>query len=244
MNLASLVNPASLCRISMVTVSICYPFSTALLAQEKSTSNTVEPQKEVKSEDKKGESKKESKWTPLLKSDSLDGWEITNFGGEGAVEVREGVLMLERGEPMTGIHSKKKDFPQENYEMRWKARRMDGSDFFVGITFPVGKEFCSLISGGWGGGLVGISSINGNDASENETSGFRDFKNNKWYSFRVRVDKKQIKAWIDDQEVVSVDREGKSFSVRAEVMASRPLGYCVFQSVCEIKDWEYQAIKP
>lgn len=228
----------------MFLVSLCYPFSTALLAQEKSIPNSPESQKGAKAEEKKDESKKDSKWTPLLKSDSLDGWEITNFGGEGAVEVREGVLMLERGDPMTGIHSKKKDFPQENYEMRWKARRSDGSDFFVGITFPVGKEFCSLICGGWGGGLVGISSINGNDASENETSGFRDFKNNKWYSFRVRVDKKQIKAWIDDQEVVSVDREGKSFSVRAEVMASRPLGYCVFQSVCEIKDWEYQGIQP
>jgi hypothetical protein len=230
---------------SLFALSVCYSGSTTVWAQEKKSATTVvEISQETKSDSKKEEPKKESKWTSLLKSDSLDGWEITNFGGEGAVEVREGVLMLDRGDPMTGIHSKKKDFPQENYEMRWKARRVDGSDFFVGITFPVGKEFCSLISGGWGGGLVGISSINGNDASENETSGFRDFKNNKWYSFRVRVDKKQIKAWIDDQEVVSVDREGKSFSVRAEVMASRPLGYCVFQSVCEIKDWEYQTIQP
>ena len=145
---------------SLFALSVCYSGSTTVWAQEKKSATTVvEISQETKSDSKKEESKKESKWTSLLKSDSLDGWEITNFGGEGAVEVREGVLMLDRGDPMTGIHSKKKDFPQENYEMRWKARRVDGSDFFVGITFPVGKEFCSLISGGWGGGLSVRSTI-------------------------------------------------------------------------------------
>ena len=34
----------------------------------------------------------------------------------------------------------RKDFPKENFEIRWEANRLDGSDFFVGITFPVGDE--------------------------------------------------------------------------------------------------------
>lgn len=189
--------------------------------------------------------KKESgvKWTPLLAKDSLEGWDSTNFGGEGSVEIKDGVLMLGRGDPLTGVTSKKKDFPTDKYEMRWKAKRVDGTDFFAGVTFPIGKEHCSFICGGWGGGLVGISSINGNDASENETSSFRDFKNDKWYSFRVRVDSKVLKVWIDEEEVVSLDREGKSFSLRAEVLSSRPLGYCAFQSVTEVKEWEYRVLE-
>lgn len=186
--------------------------------------------------------KKEEKWIPLLEKNSLEGWESTNFGGEGSVEIKEGVLTLGRGDPLTGVHTKKKDLPTDRYEMRWKAKRADGTDFFAGVTFPIGKDHCSFICGGWGGGLVGISSINGNDASENETSSFRDFKNGKWYSFRIRVDNKVLKAWIDDEEVVSVVREGKSFSVRAEVMSSRPLGYCAFQSVVEVKEWEYRVL--
>ncbi len=185
----------------------------------------------------------ESKWKPLLEKDSLKGWEITNFGGEGTAEVNEGVLRLDRGEPMTGITTIRKDFPKENFEMRWKASRVDGSDFFAGVTFPVGDEFCSLICGGWGGGLVGLSSINNSDASENETTGFHSFKNKQWYAFRVRVDKKTITAWIDDKEILKVEREGKKFSLRGEVFKSKPLGYCVFQSIVDVKEWEYQIIE-
>lgn len=185
----------------------------------------------------------ESKWKPLMEKDSLKGWEITNFGGEGIAEVNDGVLRLDRGEPMTGITTIRKDFPKENFEMRWKATRVDGSDFFAGVTFPVGDEFCSLICGGWGGGLVGLSSINNSDASENETTGFHQFKNKQWYAFRVRVDKKHITAWIDDKEILKVEREGKKFSLRGEVFKSKPLGYCVFQSIVDVKEWEYQTIE-
>ncbi len=222
-----------------------FSIASTVLAQEKPTkpqSATATAQidlDEVK-EDKK---EPEVKWIPLLAKDSLEGWESTNFGGEGSVEIKDGVLMLGRGDPLTGVTSKKKDLPTDKYEMRWKAKRVDGTDFFAGVTFPIGKEHCSFICGGWGGGLVGISSINGNDASENETSSFRDFKNNKWYSFRVRVESKALKVWIDEEEVVSLDREGKSFSLRAEVLSSRPLGYCAFQSVTEVKDWEYRVLE-
>ncbi|XZE19895.1 3-keto-disaccharide hydrolase [Pirellulaceae bacterium SH449] len=183
------------------------------------------------------------KWTPLLSSDTLDGWEVTNFGGEGEVEIKDGVLKMTMGDPLTGVTSTKKDLPTGNYEMRWQARRVTGHDFFVGITFPVGSEHCSFICGGWGGGLTGISSINGNDASENETTGYKDFKNNKWYAFKVRVDDTHVKVWVDDEQIINVEREGKRFSLRAEVLKSRPLGYCVFQSDCEIKAWEYRALK-
>lgn len=184
----------------------------------------------------------EAKWISLLPTDDLDDWNITNFGGEGSVEIKTGTLSLGRGDPLTGIHWKKKDFPRDQFEMRWKARRVDGSDFFAGVTFPIGKEYCSFICGGWGGGLVGVSCINGNDASENETASFKDFKNGRWYSFLVRLDKKHLKVLIDDEEVVSVEREGKEFSLRAEVIGCKPLGYCAFQSVCEIKDWEYRPL--
>jgi hypothetical protein len=183
------------------------------------------------------------KWQPLLKSDSLEGWQPTNFGGEGTVDIKNGVLRMGLGDPLTGITLDRKDFPTENFELRWKATRVEGTDFFAGVTFPVGKEYCSFICGGWGGGLVGLSSINGNDASENETASFRQFKNGKVYSFKVRVDKTHITAWIDNEEALQVERANRRFSLRAEVLKSRPLGYCVFQSVVEVTDFEYQVVE-
>jgi hypothetical protein len=185
---------------------------------------------------------KKSKWKKLIEADSLKGWEVTNFGGEGTVELEDGVVKFGYGDPLTGITLQRKDFPKENFEIRWKAMRVDGSDFFAGVTFPVGDEHCSLICGGWGGGLVGLSSINGNDASENETTSFRQFKNKQWYDFRVQVNKTHVTAWIDQDEVLKVEREKGKFGLRAEVLKSRPLGYCVFQSLVELKDWEYQVL--
>ena len=37
------------------------------------------------------------------------------------------------------------------------------------------------------GGVVGLSSIGGFDASENETTQFVEFKNGQWYKIRLRV---------------------------------------------------------
>lgn len=187
-------------------------------------------------------SDRKEKWIPLMEKDSLKGWDVTNFGGEGTVEIDEGVLKLGHGDPLTGVTIKNKDFPKENFELRWKASRIEGSDFLAGVTFPVGKEFCSFIAGGWGGGLVGLSSIHGSDASENETASFHNFKNKQWYAFKVRVDKTHVTAWIDDKEVARVEREPDKFSLRAEVLKSRPLGYCVFQSEVHVKDWEYRVL--
>lgn len=196
---------------------------------------------ETKQESKKEDVKTE--WKKLLPATGLEGWESTNFGGEGEVEIKDGVLTLMPGGPLTGITKLGKDFPTENFEMEWSAQRVEGSDFFVGITFPVGKEHCSLIVGGWGGGLVGISSIDGNDASENETASFRNFKNGQWYKFKVRVDAKNITVWIDGEQILEVPRGERKFSVRAEVMRSRPLGYCAYQSKISVKDWVYRTFQ-
>ena len=51
------------------------------------------------------------------------------------------------------------DFPREDYEVSLEARRLEGTDFFCGLTFPVGKEPCTLIIGGWGGTTVGLSNV-------------------------------------------------------------------------------------
>jgi len=66
------------------------------------------------------------------------------------------------------------EFPKSGYEIRFEAARLEGNDFFAGITFPVKDSFCSWINGGWGGTVVGLSSLDGDDASENDTSTSRD----------------------------------------------------------------------
>jgi hypothetical protein len=182
-------------------------------------------------------------WKPLFNGKNLDGWKPVEFGGEGEVLVKDGQLILRAGEPLTGATYTKKDLPTENYEISLEAMRVEGSDFFCALTFPIGKEHASLVCGGWGGGVVGISSINGTDASENETSGFREFKEKKWYKIRVKVTKDQLLAFIDDEKVADVEREGKRFDTRIEVDVNKPLGLATYRTTGAIRDLKIRTLK-
>lgn len=210
-----------------------------LTAQEtKPTEKTLDkPAAEAKD---KAAAEKEG-WKPLLEEKTLDGWEPTNFGGEGKVAIADHQLTLETGDPLTGV-TYKRVFPTSNFEIELEAQRVDGSDFLCGLTFPVGDKHCSFIAGGWGGGVLGISSVDGFDASENSTTQFMDFKNKQWYRFKVHVDDKMILAFIDDKKVVELEREGHEFSVRGEVLASRPLGFCAFQSKVQVRNFKWRPI--
>jgi hypothetical protein len=145
------------------------------------------------------------------------------------------MAMIGFGDPLTGIRWEG-DVVRENYELQLEARRTDGFDFFCGLTFPVGKDHVSLILGGWGGGVVGISSIDGRDASENDTTSFRNFDNGTWYKVRVRVDPYTIYGWIDDKEACSHAREGHEFDIRYEMDQCVPLGLAAFQCKAELRN--------
>ena len=161
--------------------------------------------------------------TYIFDGRTLDGWEITNFGPQGPVEISSGTIVLGMGDGCTGI-TYKKPFPEINYEVSLEAKRVSGTDFFCGLTFPVGKDPCTLIVGGWGGTVVGLSSIDGQDASDNETMINRKFEKGQWYRIRLQVTDSTIKAWIDDEQQVNFNYKGRALSIRPEVNLSKPFG--------------------
>ena len=173
-------------------------------------------------------------WRPLFDGRSLDGWQPTPFGGEGEVTVADGAIAIARGSEMSGI-TWTKDVPRQDYEIALEARRVDGFDFFCGLTFPVGEDFCSFIVGGWGGAVVGLSSIDGADASSNDTTSIRSFKNGRWYAVRVRVTPARIECFIDDERVVDQPLDGRTLSIREEVVPSKPLGIATYSTTAEVR---------
>lgn len=168
-------------------------------------------------------------WQPLFDGSSLGLWESTSFGGEGKVHVRDGMIVLEFGHPLTGI-TWTGEHPTMSYEIALEAIRLSGNDFYCGLTFPVGQDFCSFILGGWGGGTVGLSSLDGMDASENETSRAMRLEDNRWYAVRVRVVPGRLQVWLDDARIVNVDTEGRRIGIRPEVDPSRPLGIASYRT--------------
>lgn len=183
-----------------------------------------------------------SAWTDLLREATWEQqWRKTNYGGEGEIRLDDGQLILETGDPLTGV-TWTEDFPQDDYEIRWSAARLEGNDFFSCLTFPVGEESCSIVVGGWGGGVVGLSTIDGSDASENETTDYRDFENDRFYNFRLLVTKQTIQFFIDDAPMIDLPREGHRFGVRIEVERNKPLGMAAFQCRAAIKDFRYRRL--
>lgn len=199
--------------------------STSCWADPPATQSATEAKK-TKTEDKKTA----ADWKPLQGS-----WKVCQFGGEGPVEFKQGLIEFGFGDPMTGVLWKG-DVLRENYEIELEARRTDGFDFFCGLTFPVGEEHVSLILGGWGGGVVGISSVDGFDASENQTTSFRNFDNNQWYKVRARVDAYEIRCWIDDKVAVEQPRAGHEFDIRFEMDLCVPLGLANYQCKSEVRN--------
>jgi hypothetical protein len=181
----------------------------------------------------------------LFDGQSLNGWSVTRFGGEGPVRVERGRLVLGIGEPLTGVtYAGRSVLPTTDYEIRLQARRLEGSDFFCGLTFPYGTSHATLIVGGWGGGLVGISSLAGQDASDNETTHYVRFENGRWYDIRVRVMTGFIHAWVDDKRLIACRVGERHVGTRVEVALSRPLGIATYQTKGEIRQIEMRRWSP
>ena len=181
----------------------------------------------------------------LFNGTDLSGWEITDFAGGGAIEVKDGEIHIAMGELISGINLAHENIPRTNYELSAEAMKLDGNDFFCGLTFPVGETFASFIPGGWGGTVVGISSIDGMDASENETATFKNFENNRWYRFRVRVTPIKIQCWVDDEMVVDLLLEDRNIALRpGPIELSVPLGITAFQTESRFRNIRLQPFRP
>lgn len=175
-------------------------------------------------------------WRMLFDGKTLTNWKSTEFGGEGEVRVEDGALVIDMGNPLTGVTWTGPPLPKINYEIELEGRRVTGSDFFCALTFPVAESHASLVLGGWGGTVIGISSINGYDASENETSDYYKFEKNRWYRIRVQVTDTHLRAWIDDKKIVDLEHAKRELSVRIEVEPSRPMGIATYQTQGAIRN--------
>jgi 3-keto-disaccharide hydrolase len=184
----------------------------------------------------------EKGWKKLFDGQSLGQWHATKFGGEGDVQVEEGQIILEMGSDLTGI-TWSGEFPTVDYEVSLEARRLAGNDFFCGMTFPVGKSPCSLVVGGWGGTVVGLSSIDGRDASENETGQLMNFDLGRWYLVRLRVTDPRIEVWIDQKKVIGLATAHRRVSIRPEVELSRPFGIASWRTRAALREINVKPIE-
>ena len=188
---------------------------------------------------------KKDQWVNVFDGKTLKDWKATAFEDCGKVTAGDGELRITMGKgDLTGVTWTGGALPKTNYEIALEARRIEGEDFFCGLTFPVKDNCISLIVGGWGGPVVGLSSLDGYDAYNNETTRLMTFERDRWYKIRVRITDTLIAAWIDDEQMVECKLTRgeddkpvwRRVSVRSEVDLSQPFGLAAFRTTAGLRD--------
>lgn len=176
---------------------------------------------------------------PRFNGRNLDNWRVVDtdvFKRHGAVVAKEGAVELAQGDPGTAIVWTGDAPPKINYEVRLEGQRTAGDDFFCGLTFPIHDSHCTLILGGWGGSVTGLSNIDDFPAVENETTNAIEVRPGKWHRIRLRVTPREIQAWFDDSKIVDLDPRGKRFSIWWEQEPVRPFGIATWNTAALLKN--------
>ncbi|MFW5759625.1 MAG: 3-keto-disaccharide hydrolase [Cyclobacteriaceae bacterium] len=171
----------------------------------------------------------------LFDGNHLGNWEIANYGTQGEIYIEDDAIILGVGDGLTGI-TWSDTFPTDNYRISLQAKKINGSDFFCGLTFPVRNSHCTFIVGGWGGALVGLSNIDGLDASQNDYQLYRNFVKDRWYKIGIQVEEGIISAYIDDEEVIRIDSDDHDIGIRADIALSTPVGISAWNTKSAIKN--------
>jgi len=170
----------------------------------------------------------------LFDGATLGQWKDSEYGFPNLIEVRDSTLVIGMADGLSGV-TWTGDYPRMNYEISLEAQRQLGGDFFVGLTFPIADAHATLIVGGWAGVVVGLSSIDGLDASENDWSTLQRFENDRWYHIRLRVTSDAVRAWIDGEQVLDIPTTGHRFSIRPDVTPSLPLGFATWRTTAALR---------
>jgi len=168
-------------------------------------------------------------WHDLFDGRTLAGFAVTDYGGQGDVVVRDGRLHLGIGSPLTGV-TWTGPLPHGDYELELVVRRVLGVDFFAALTFPVAGDCVTLVFGGWGGSVGGLSCLDGADASRNATRRVRAFPNGTDARLLLRVVGEHVAVHVDGEPWLGADLRGRRRTLRPEVELSRPLGLASYAS--------------
>ena len=180
-------------------------------------------------------------WHEIFDGAQLGAFVATDFGGQGDVAVVDGTIRLGPGSPLTGITWTGAP-PGGDYELEVVAARLSGTDFFCGLTFPVAASHLTLVLGGWGGTVCGLSCLDGMDAAHNDTRRLRAFTNGNYHLVRVTVTAARVAVTLDGADLLATDLAGRVCSLRPEVLLSEPLGIASFLCTASVRTVRWRPV--
>lgn len=191
---------------------------------------------------------KPQRWD-LLGAAMVPQWQALTIEGAGKPQIGPGEIVLPEGAPMTAVRFggwEAMGLPVVDYAIEYEAMRVAGQDFFGAVTFPIRslKTCATLVNGGWGGGLVGISNIDEQSANENATRSEHRFVNGQWYRFRLEVRSEEIKGWLDGRLIINASIKARTISLRAgDIEQCAPFGLATYGTTGKVRGLVVEALR-
>jgi formylglycine-generating enzyme required for sulfatase activity/serine/threonine protein kinase len=187
--------------------------------------------------------KYQERWEDLFDGKTLDGWKVVEDGGEflkhGKVAVADGQLVLERGDPATGI-AWTRDIPRVDYEISLEAMRKGGTCTMCEVIFPVKATECKLAVGGHDNADVCFELV---DGSHTKIMHKMSFEDDRWYRIRLRVTDAAMEAWVDDEEVLDFNPAGHVVALNPVAAAMKPFGLRTWKTGVAIRNLRLRQLK-
>jgi hypothetical protein len=202
--LVSLTNPIIKMKIAFQVLFLCC-FAAAFSCQQK-------------------KDKSEEGWTDLVNGDNLEGWKT--LGGEAEFKVENGEVVgyAKANTPNTFLVTEK-EYGDFILELDLKIENLSSNSGIMarGQYDPAGREGKGLVFGyqieadptdrAWSGGLYDEARRGWLYALDLNPAAKSAFKMNEWNSYRIEAIGKEIKTWVNGQEVAYVvdDMDAKGF---------------------------------
>ncbi|MDG1048934.1 MAG: hypothetical protein P8R46_01880 [Planctomycetota bacterium] len=168
-----------------------------------------------------------SEWEVLFDGGDLSQWKAGIFGEDPEFELVEDGVVIPQGVPLAGL-TYQGTAPSPPFEAEFEVTKEYGADFFFAVTFPVRGEHLTLVLGGWGGVVCGLSCIDGEDASGNATRTIKNFPDGSRYRVRLAVTDERVRVDLDGERLLDADLRGRKLELRPEVDPSVPFGVASF----------------
>ncbi|NQT40501.1 MAG: DUF1080 domain-containing protein [Planctomycetes bacterium] len=183
-------------------------------------------------------------WQNLFDGKTLDGWRVIEDGAEflkhGKVAATSGQLVLERGDPATGIVWTR-DIPRVDYEISLEAMRKGGTGTMCDLVFPVKATECKLAVGGHDNTDVCFELVDGSHTKIVRKMSFQD---GRWYRIRLRVTDRALEAWVDDEQVLDFKPEGHVVALNPIAAPMKPFGLRTWKTGTAIRNLRLRRLKP
>jgi len=184
-------------------------------------------------------------WVSLFDGKTLRGWRLVEeaqFANHGRVYVDEGRIVLERGDPRTGI-AWTGQIPNVDYEIALEVMRLEGMDTFCVLCFPICDSQCVFVF--WGGTAAELERVDGREFRVPTPASRENDERGGWYCVRLRVTKAKIEAWIDQNKIIDLPTVGREFTIYPRHLGClAPLGISTYETTAALRKIMLRRVAP